>query len=537
MRADLFLFSLKSHRWGILGWAAALLVFMWVVGAAYVQEVGSTTGGAAALGGAIEATARAMRVTRWPAERLDTLGGYLTYHNLILIPLLLGIYAVVQGTRAIRGAEEDGVLPSWLVAGGSRRGVIRDRALAFLAGLVPIAAGLALGTALAMRTGGEPRDADALLTAATAALAAACFYALALLVSQLVRGSGRAAGLSVLAMVSLFVVSNTWEDLGPLAVLRYVSPFHLRQRSDVLIPGHTFDLGATLALAAIVAALIGLAAIAFERRDLGAGLWERRPRERAGAPIAIRPRGPVAAALADQRLALAAWTAGTAVFMGMYASLGPAAVEIWERVEFMRALLVRGEGGFAAQYVAFALGVLAPVVGGFATAQAGRWASDAASGRLEMVLACPIPRKRIALERLAVVAAGALAPIAGGLGGFAVGAAVSGLAFDPVGAVRTALDLELFALAVAGAGALLVLLIRGAVTGVLAGLLAGSYLLTMIALLFDWPDWVVHASVFEAFGEPYLATPETSGLLLLGAIALGGTIAAAEIAERRSRAV
>ena len=52
--------------------------------------------------------AEAMRLLRWPAERLDTLGGYLTYHNVMLFNLFLAIYGVVQGARDIRGAEERG---------------------------------------------------------------------------------------------------------------------------------------------------------------------------------------------------------------------------------------------------------------------------------------------------------------------------------------------------------------------------------------------------------------------------------------------
>lgn len=534
--SELFLFSLKSHRWGILGISAVVFVFMWVIGLGYAHEAASSPGGATSLGAAVEASARAMRIARWPAERLDTVGGYLTYHNLILLPLLVGIYAVVQGTRAIRGVEEDGVLAEWIVGAGTRLAVLRDRVFAFGVALVAVAAALALGGALAVRAVQEPLDGDALVVGIVATLAVAWLYALGLLVSQLVRGAGRAAGVASMVMLALYVVSNTWEDLGALGALRFVSPFYLRQRSDVLIPGHAFDAGATLALAAVTALMVAAAAAAFERRDLGAALWEPRGRERTGPAPRVRPVGMLAAALGEQRLALVGWAAVPAVLMGMYASLGPSVLELWETSEFMRALLLRwGEGGFVDRYIAFSLSILPPVVGAFAAVQAGRWAADGASGKLEMLLASPVPRRRVALDRLAVVAVGALVPIAGGLGGFAVGAVSAGLGFDVAGLARTALDLELFALAVGGAGALLVLFIRSAVPGLLGGLLALSYLLTIIALLLDWPDWVARASVFEAYGEPYIGVPAAGGLLLLTAIAVIGTAAAAEVMERRSR--
>src|SRR5665648_1277255 len=62
-------------------------------------EMKDFPGGSQALAASISASAEAMRPLRWPAERLDTLGGYLTYHNVILFNLILAIYGAVQGAR------------------------------------------------------------------------------------------------------------------------------------------------------------------------------------------------------------------------------------------------------------------------------------------------------------------------------------------------------------------------------------------------------------------------------------------------------
>jgi ABC-2 type transport system permease protein len=50
--------------------------------------------------------------------------------------------------------------------------------------------------------------------------------------------------------------------------------------------------------------------------------------------------------------------------------------------------------------------------------------------------------------------------------------------------------------------------------------------------LFAWPDWVTRTTVFGAYGNPYLELPPTGGLILLAAMAVGGGLLAAAIADR-----
>ena len=79
--------------------------------------------------------AEAMRPLRWPAERLDTLGGYLTYHNIVLFSLFLSVYAAMQGARALRRVEDRGALEQVLATGWPREAVVRDRVLGFVVAL------------------------------------------------------------------------------------------------------------------------------------------------------------------------------------------------------------------------------------------------------------------------------------------------------------------------------------------------------------------------------------------------------------------
>ncbi len=130
-RGSLVRDTLRSHRVGALAWSVGGALAMLGTAAALAAEMEDFPGGPAGLAASVSAGAEAMRLLRWPAERLDTLGGYLTYHNVILFNLFLAIYGLVQGARDIRGAEERGALEEVLATGHTRAAVVRDRAIGF----------------------------------------------------------------------------------------------------------------------------------------------------------------------------------------------------------------------------------------------------------------------------------------------------------------------------------------------------------------------------------------------------------------------
>ncbi|MGB8019813.1 MAG: hypothetical protein WCF04_01135, partial [Candidatus Nanopelagicales bacterium] len=130
-RAPLIRDTMRAHRVGAVTWIVAGGLTMLGMGAAVATEMADFPGGPQALASSVAAGADAMRLLRWPAERLDTLGGYVTYHNVILFNLFLAIYGLVQGARDIRGAEERGALEEVLATGHSRPAVVRDRAIGF----------------------------------------------------------------------------------------------------------------------------------------------------------------------------------------------------------------------------------------------------------------------------------------------------------------------------------------------------------------------------------------------------------------------
>ena len=530
--------TVRTHRMGIALWIVLGAVTQVTVAAMLAREFSTTPGGAAALAPSVEAAAAAMRVLRWPAERLDTLGGYITYHNILLIPLALGLYGASMGAQALRGGESSGSLEHLLATGRSRTSVLLDRVLGFLVMLTLITAGISAGTAVGLGIGGASNLAGAAVSIGEAALCALPFYALALLVSQFVRSSRAAVGITALAMTAIYVFTNVADQMGPLAAARFLSPFFYFQQSRVLVPGHGFDPLATLALVVMAALPLLAAGLVFVRRDYASTPWRLRSRE-AARPGGLSRRRPwlatyASASLARQWIGLLGWVGGTALFAALVAYLEPQVRDLWDRITFIQQFLaVTGASSVTDQYLAFAGEMLAPVVGAYAVTQVAAWIAELKQGRVEQILAAPVSWTRLVVERLLTLVGGSLLIAGGAIGGLLLGAAAVDVGLRADGLVRLAGQAVLFGLALGAVGAALAAWLRsGLAPALLAAFLLVSYLVDLLGPAFDWPRWVAQLSVFEAFGRPYLAIPPAASSTLLASLAIGGAALAAWLSQR-----
>ncbi len=529
--------TIRGHRLGLALWVIGGAGFMYAVAIMLIREFNSYPGGAKGLAPSVEAAAQALRVLRWPAERLDTLGGYLTYHNIVLLPLLLGIYCAIQGAEAVRGAELRGSLDGILATGLSRAAFIRDRVFGFLIVLVVITVGIGLGVAAGLAAGGETNPWGAFVTTGEAVLCSFTFYALGLLVSQFTRSARSAAGVTSLVMAVLYVFTNVWDQAGPFAPARFLSPFFYFQQSRVLVPGHGFDPLATLMLIALPAGLLVAAAVAFTRRDYASKLWARKARPGIPRYVAVqRPwlRTWWAAGLVRERLSLLAWSAAAAAFAALVSSLEPTVRDMWNKLDFLQTFLGQNPGVSPTdQYMGFAGGILAPLAAAYAATHVGGWVGDLKQGRVEMVLTSPVSWSRLVCERLVGLAAGVAVVTVSALVGLSLGAIAVGAPLRPDGLLRVAADTLLFGLAIGAIGAVLVAWLRsGLAPALLTLFIAASYLLDLFGPAFSWPTWVARLSVFDSFGQPYVQVPELTGLVYLGGLALLGTILAAAVSQR-----
>jgi ABC-2 type transport system permease protein len=527
-------------RWrGAVIWVLGGSAAMYFMALALRSEMARFEGGREGLAASVQAGAEAMRLLRWPAERLDTLGGYLTYHNLTLFAYFLSLYAVVQASRAIRGAETSQALEPVLATGRTRAGVLLARATGFALVLLAISIGLGLGIAVAMAAGGEPNLAGSLLTSLAMGVCAFVAYALGAAISQLIGTARSAAGVGAFIVTVLYLLTNVWDRIGSVGVIRFVSPFYYFGQSRALVPGHGFGVLAVAVSLGMAVALLAVAAWAFERRDVGAPLWVRRARHVAPTTRVQRPalRALWSATVVRERTSLLVWCASVAVWMGLMAWLEPNVIDVWNKFDFARNLTaIDPRFSPSDHYLSFAAEILAPIVAALVVTRAAGWVADLQQGRVEIVLSAPLSWAGLVGQRLAALLAEAAVVVTGGITGLVIGALVVGADLYGLGLVRLAAMIYLLAAGLGALAALLVAWLRTAVAvTALSVCLGASYLFVLLVQLFGWPDWLTRVSIFGAVGHPYLQGPPVEGLVFLSALAVVGTTLAAVMAQRSAK--
>jgi ABC-2 type transport system permease protein len=187
----------------------------------------------------------------------------------IFAPVLLLIYAIGAGSRAIAGEEERKTLDLLLSTPVPRRQVLLDKALAMILATTGLGAVLALAIAVT----GPPFDvsvsvANIAAAAANCVLLALAFGALALLVGA---GTGRrslAIGVAAGVAAGSYLIDVIALSVGGLAWLQRLSPFYYYRSPQAIVRG--LDAVDAIILGLITIVAVAIAFGAFERRDLAA---------------------------------------------------------------------------------------------------------------------------------------------------------------------------------------------------------------------------------------------------------------------------
>ncbi|TAN34473.1 hypothetical protein EPN29_03680 [bacterium] len=520
-------FAFRLGRWGIAGFAALALVSSFIQALAFYQLAGRTGADRAAFGRSMSVLASQLTVILPPPIRPDTVGGFVQFRAFGGLAILFAVWALASAGGAARGDEERGLVEAVLATGSARVAMVASRIAAFSAG--SFAAALAAGLALILAAihGGESVSLRSVVEAAIvlAALAVSC-YALTMLIAQLTgaRMSTPAAGVVLLA---LFLDNSLSRTFASLSSVRWLSPFRYYELSYPLAPGGTFDVRATLTLLAIALVAGIAAAVAFALRDLGSPLlrlpaWSHAP---SYDPSSGRWwRIAVVRGLFDGRAGLAAWALGLAALGAVFVALTKSIVEpllsIPELAPYFAAFV---HGDVYLSFLGFIwLGFAQLLFAAFAITQVARWSAEDADGRLELILSQPRSRAAIVLERALVFAVGASFMAA--ISGLSVGYASHAQAIDVNGARLAGASFLLvpFALVFAAAGSLLAAWNPHATVGLLGAFAFGSYLVTQVGPLFEWPAWVEDLSAFKLYGNPLAAGIDGTGLATMLVIIVVG---------------
>jgi len=188
----------------------------------------------------------------------------------ITLPILLLVYGIGLGARAIAGEEERGSLDLLLSAPVRRSRVVVERFAALAGGLLLLsatawAAILVLGPPFELRL--DPAGAAAACLLAW--LLGLAFGSIAFAVGTASGRRALAAGIAAAAALLAFLVNTFAPSVDWVRPLRWASPFHYYAAHDPLVGAFRPLDAAVLAGIAVVA--LAVATVTFERRDVGVG--------------------------------------------------------------------------------------------------------------------------------------------------------------------------------------------------------------------------------------------------------------------------
>jgi ABC-2 type transport system permease protein len=536
--------TLREFRAAIFGWGVGIGLLMYVVLAAINSVAGSPA--------ARETLGSLAEQFKWLADpvAVTTPGGYATWKYGPTL-LVMAIWALLVGSRMLRGEEERGSLDALLSLPRGRLRVALEKLAAMWTALLAMAVLVGLLTF----AGGKSAQADfgfgdALLFGLNLALACGVFGSIALLLSQFTQTAGAAAGATGSVLFLAIIVDMIHRIYSGVEWISRLSPVYYYNLSKPIIPSYGTNGGALLVLLAISVILGSAGVLLFVSRDVGGTI--ALPRflrlsERAVSPERALPanawslRSVYTRGLATVTAPTFWWTvciAGFAAFMvaitkqtenqleGLFKS-SPQFASIISKVG-------GGDASFNATLLSFLFLYLPVLLMAFALTQASRWASDEENGRQELVLAMPQSRRTVVLARYGAVATATVLIAVITLAATALAASASGLKLDGGNLTAASLGLIPMGLLMAALGYLFSGWLRTAVdTGLMSFLLVAWVAITFVGDGLNWPGAVLHLSALYYYGTPILnglPVGNVIGVLVVAAAAL--VIAAARFMRK-----
>jgi ABC-2 type transport system permease protein len=528
---SVYLKTLRDYRVAILGWGAGIGLLMYVL----LSAINSVTGTPAA-----RATLASLaNQFKWLAEpvAVTTPGGYATWKYGPTL-LVMAIWALLAGSRMLRGEEERGSMDVLLSLPRGRLRVALEKLAAMWTALLAMAVLVGLLTF----AGGKTVKADfglgdALLFGLNLALACGVFGSIALLISQFTQSAGAAAGATGGLLLLSIMVDMVHRVFTGAEWISRLSPVYYYNLSKPIIPSYGTNAGALLVMLAITVILGGAGVSLFVSRDVGATIgWLRLP-ERPVSPERALPvnawslRSVYTRGLATVAAPTFWWTVGIAGFAGFMVAIAkqtenqlqsffassPQFASIISKVG-------GGDASFNATLLSFLFLYLPVLLMAFAVTQASRWASDEENGRQELVLATPQSRLTVILARYGAVATGTVIIAVITLAVTALAAAASGLTLNGGNLTAASLGMIPMGLLMAALGYLFAGWLRTAVdTGLMSFLLVAWVAITFIGPELNWPGAVLHLSAFYYYGTPIvngLPAGNVIGVLIVVAAAM-----------------
>lgn len=523
--------TLWELRVGILGWGIGLGVLIFLHFPYYASLSLETR----------NATLQYAQNFRFLGEpvALMTPGGYATWHTLGLVPVILGVWTVLVGSRLVRGEEERGSLDLVLATPWLRVRILAEKIAALFTAILVISVLFALGAVIGEASAGIQLDiAGALLAGLNIGFTAFLFGMLALLLSQLLLHRAAAAGIASALMVFSYLLNGLGRVVEHGEWIQRFSPLYYYDVSKPLISTYGTNAGALVFLLVLGMLCASISFPLFMTRDIGGtalpswNLRVGRVRSRPATQVLERARQNLSMrtvasrALQAQAATVIWWLLALAVLAGYLILISRITTDAIRKMlsgtpalaQLFSGFDITANEGILAAILSLYLPAIAVL---FALTLALTWSSDLERGRLEMVLSVPQTRWRVILERFsAVFIAMLMAPFISWLT-ILVSARLAGLSIDSghiAAATFGMLPLELITAAfiymLAG------WLRYGAVVAITSILIALSYFAELLNPFLKLPGWLLSLSIFHQYGNPLMDGPRLGPWLILSGIAL-----------------
>jgi ABC-2 type transport system permease protein len=456
---------------------------------------------------------------------LETLGGLIEWRYYAVVFLLFPIWSILALSGTLAGEADRGSLDLVVTSPFSRRRVALEKLTAHVLVVAVAMVVLALilwacGLAFAPLPGDEISLGAAAAYALFAGLLILAPGSIAFAAAPFV-GRGAAAGFAAFAMVVAYFVNGFRSSIPAFEAVSPVS-WYAWTANHIPLAGQ-YDWPSLVPLVALIAGLLVVGVVAFDRRDIGITIHVPAP-HLPGFLVGLR--GPTGRSFGERFPSAVAWGLGIGLYVllvaGSSSELGDMIKKTPALEQIMRFIypdIDFGTVGGVLQLVFLDFGL---IVFGFAAATlVGGWASDESSGRLDVLLSAPLSRAAWLVQSgLGVFGAIVLATAIVAFG-TAVGAAAQGS--DVVTPTIGSFVLALYGLAWAGLGIGVGGLVRPSLAvPTVAVLTIGTFLITIFAVALKLPDWVAELALSSHYGKPFVGDWDPLGVGVSLALAFGG---------------
>jgi ABC-2 type transport system permease protein len=253
--------SLRDQRWQVVGYGlallamAALVIFIWPSYRTTVESIDLPQAVQAFMGSDLS---------------YASAPGFVSAEFFSWIPVLLIVYAVVQGTGAIAGEEGSGTIDLLMAQPVARSTMVLQKCLAFCVGAALVVALGFMGFVVSIPfVSIDITLPDAAVASANLLPITLLFFTLSLWLGAVVPNRSVAAGAAVAIATATYFFNSLASGVHQVSGLRYVSPFYYYGAGLPLVKGIDWSHVALLIITALL--FLVLALRAFERRDLATG--------------------------------------------------------------------------------------------------------------------------------------------------------------------------------------------------------------------------------------------------------------------------